>query len=373
MNILDILNNEILNLPKSRKAGEENIPFPNYYLIKLKEFRELILQLDNFIIADNDNYMGINNNDLVKRLSLRLICGIHRTIIKYYNGNPIQAYSELEKFLSNNPNPIENIKAYLSLSTLTETRNLFRLRTNEPDSVFGKKDLFHVPYEEREIITTKRYSISGFPSLYLSNSIYTAAIELNVNSLKNISASRFILNSEFCTWPYFLLDLSNRTNYYRQKYIQAHAPLDGPIMRFLITWPLIMASSLKVNKPANPFIPEYIIPQLLLMWIRASGDDIGGIKYSSSHIPLSNLNYNGKFFNVVIPCKDVGPTGYCSYLRRLLKMTYPICNISEEVEMKKNDFDINTIEENGQMIEYVGTNYSVLEKKLIISKVDTLK
>lgn len=384
------MQSEVLNLPKSRTAEDEGTPFPNYVQLKLREYRDLILKLDNFIIDDSDNFLRVNHNDLVKHLVTRINIGINKTIINYYNGKPAQAYNELDRCLSNNPSPIENISAYLSFVVLALDQKLFRIRSNKFIKHYRKKDLFHVPFEKGEIITTKRFSIAGGPSLYLSNSIYTALKDMRIKNINHISASRFQLNSDFCNWRFRLLDLSNRVEYFRKKYVQDQKTIDGPIIKFLVSWPLILVSSLKVQKSNYPFVPEYIIPQLLLQWIRSNGNELEGIKYSSSHIALSNKNNHGNFFNIVIPCKDVMPKGYCSYLKKLFKMTEPKhigyyyyikklfnwivpIRLQSDEKSNLNDFEINTFEKNGNKIKYCESEYGNFEMRLINSKADLLE
>jgi len=48
-------------------------------------------------------------------------------------------------------------------------------------------------------------------------------------------------------------------------------------------WPLVLACSVKVKNIEDDFKPEYIIPQLLLQWVRER-DDIDGISYQTTHI-----------------------------------------------------------------------------------------
>jgi hypothetical protein len=90
-----------------------------------------------------------------------------------------------------------------------------------------------------------------------------------------------------------------------------------------MTWPLIAACSIKVSNYNDTFKPEYIIPQLLLQWVRNTGD-IDGIKYSSTHINKTGLADEGDLYNLVLPVKENKDEGYCNHLVNLFEITETI-------------------------------------------------
>ena len=49
--------------------------------------------------------------------------------------------------------------------------DLYRLRTDHLDT-YNDGELFHVPFEKREFVSTQRFSIPGYPALYLSELLY---------------------------------------------------------------------------------------------------------------------------------------------------------------------------------------------------------
>jgi hypothetical protein len=60
------------------------------------------------------------------------------------------------------------------------------------------------------------------------------------------------------------------------------------LFTILITYPLILASYFIVQNPEDPFKPEYVIPQLLLQWVR-SNSDIGGVCFVSTKVDFDSL------------------------------------------------------------------------------------
>jgi len=94
---------------------------------------------------------------------------------------------------------------------------------------------------------------------------------------------------------------------------------------FLYWYPMIAACSfIRVNKQ-DPFASEYIIPQLLMQWIRneSNNDKLIGIRYfSCASERASELG-----FNYVFPVSgEKGPRNeqYCKILARSFTLTKPI-------------------------------------------------
>lgn len=87
-----------------------------------------------------------------------------------------------------------------------------------------------------------------------------------------------------------------------------------------MTWPLIACCSVKVKDNSDTFKPEYIIPQLLLQWVR-SNDTLDGIRYKSNHIDPSLYKQKGELYNVVLPVKETLPNGHCNKLIDTFDMT----------------------------------------------------
>ena len=96
---------------------------------------------------------------------------------------------------------------------------------------------------------------------------------------------------------------------------------DREIMSRIICWPLIAASSVQVKIPDMPFIPDYIVPQLLLQWLR-NNKNFDGLRYFSTrinridHSPWAAMNY-------VFPVKEVTSEGYCQKLQNKFYLTAP--------------------------------------------------
>jgi hypothetical protein len=116
------------------------------------------------------------------------------------------------------------------------------------------------------------------------------------------------------TKPVTILDLTTPA---------AAATITQEQYRYFMTWPLIACCSVKVKNGEDTFKPEYIMPQLLLQWIRKK-QEIDGVRYNSTHIDLNLTKSKGDFSNYVFPVKDNVESGHCTVLKKLFRMTEPL-------------------------------------------------
>jgi len=98
------------------------------------------------------------------------------------------------------------------------------------------------------------------------------------------------------------------------------ANLPERLYNYLMIWPLVMSCSVKVRNYEDTFKPEYIIPQLLLQWVREK-EHIDGISYQTTHIDFRKSLSKGDFFNIVLPVKDNKVRGLCDHLKSKFTMT----------------------------------------------------
>ena len=205
----------------------------------------------------------------------------------------------------------------------------YRTRMKE-DKPFKELDLFHVPFDKRGSVTTKRYSIPGYPCLYLGKSIYVCWEEMKRPALSDFATSAFKAQEEI-----ELLDLRLRK--------RMHSEED--CLAFLKMLPIILACSLSVTNEKDNFKPEYILPQLLLHIIVVRNQNkqeseakenkatrIGGIEYTST-VANDDFEFVNKTSSstynltdcIVLPVRitDKTKTRYCTVLARQFHITKP--------------------------------------------------
>jgi hypothetical protein len=193
-----------------------------------------------------------------------------------------------------------------------------------------KLELFHPPFDKRHVISTQRYSIPGFPCLYLGGSLSICWKEFNCPDFSNLYISRFRIkpSNSGKKVTIKLLDLGWRPSTWAAC-IDYYANKEMPrlLLDFIVAnalcWPLIAACSIRVKKAEAPFKPEYIVPQILLQWIMREKPDIDGIRCFS----IKEIKYAGNIKddeNYVFPTRVIKESGYCSRLKGLFVMTDPV-------------------------------------------------
>lgn len=289
----EIFSEKHLILPKSiteRKSFRETLnEMFDKYLGLLEEITPTKIKLKG--------NASINNLQTSITKQRVLINGITTAIEHYYNGKPFLAYKTFSETMENR---IIKYPKMLNIRRYPVNHSFYRIRTKNDNQIFASKEMFHIPFELRGKVSTQRYSIPGFPSLYLGTSLYVCWEELDRPKIDEFQAVRLqskkLINFLDLTNPRFNIN-----------------EIDSEAYRYLMTWPLIAACSIKVKNPTDNFKPEYIIPQLLLQWAR-DYKDIDGIKYTSTHIEGKTLTAHSGLSNLVLPVKANDDKGFCNEL-----------------------------------------------------------
>jgi len=362
----EILNNPIFNLPIEREKGD----FIEFLKLKFDEYFDTLKHFNG--------ELGEAIRSHNEMISCEMAC-IFSSLHSYYEGKPSYAYLQLTKCL-------ENIRGHLWIQTqeISENRNyLFRIR-NGNNNQFKRCDLFHIPFELRNIVRRQRYSIPGLPCIYLSTDIYTCWEEMDRPDIKNVHVSRFDLNESGLKF----LFLDQRSEVIRRMFNKPYEECDESskmhILNFILTYPLLLACSIKVEDYDSEFIPEYLVPQILLQWVIES-EDIDGIQYISNktQFKLKPVVMESET-NIVIPTKEFKSKGYCPELLKRIKLTDPISysllELSDDSILKHRASFINILMNRkkhkiieliaGQKTVYENTIFGKLEKKLSTMNVD---
>lgn len=301
----EIFSNAIFSLPKQRdekSIGEflENVY--NDYLNEIKKF---------------DGNLATQLKSKIPFIEKQIV-NIKESLAAYLQGFPSLAYTTLSETLnlldSKNYLPIQNA----DLNTFNSP--FYRVRISN-SKILKREELFHIPFEIREKVSTQRYSIPGLPCLYIADSIFVCWEELGRPDINTFHVSRVDLSQSKLKFLFF----DTTPNEIKKKCFPTKNP-EGKLLNLLIPylcyWPILAACSLIVKKPDEVFKPEYIIPQLLLQWV-VSDKKVDGVVYKSNRIKVSKHNI-GTFRNVVIPVKKIEAKGLCPQLRKRIKITNPL-------------------------------------------------
>ena len=176
----------------------------------------------------------------------------------------------------------------------------------------------HIPFSKRGEVKTQRYSVPGFPCLYLGKSLYGCWEEMRRPDFGKVMVSRVV-----STQNIELLDLR----------VPTFGKWNESICDSILFFPLIIASMFQVRDNSATYKPEYLVPQLITEWVitqkqlyRKTKSNIIGIIYTSVH---KNPDFNfpaDVFDNVAIPVlKPLNnePVDYCPILSELFEITPP--------------------------------------------------
>ena len=284
---------------------------------------------------------------------LRNDCNLIIKAVKYYlNGFPSKAYNSIDTLMTRliqSPLKIYHKTASELFSgelCSDDPLKLFRVAAVNDNIPYDRTRVFHTPYNLRSKVSTNRYSIAGYPSLYLGTSLELCCEEIHLNPHEGFAlASRFQLDRYFeqNDRPIDVIELSIKPQDFLSSTTNRETPLtrrrigniftyNNSVRSAYLSWyPLIAACSyIRVNKK-DPFAAEYIVPQLLMQWVRSemapsqksrdSEERLIGIRYfSCASIRASNMGVNYVF---PVSSQQLPDQPYCSVLAHAFKLTAP--------------------------------------------------
>lgn len=268
---------------------------------------EYVLVLKEFVESSNNKEVEIELESVEK-----IIQSVNKAVFAIYEGKPALAFSSIKESAWRFDKLVYNIP---------ENFSFYRMRSIEvaERASLTYKDMFHIPFDKRGIVSTQRYSIPGYSCLYLGKSVFGCWKELGQPNLDSCMVSRLTNKKILKVWDLRIPDKTkwNDNNTFRSN---------------ILLFPLVIACSFKVKNQNAVFKHEYIIPQLLLQFI-LENDSIDGIMYTSVH---RNKDFKFPDFvdtNYVFPIKEQGPDyTHCPQLCDIFRITKPT---SEEYEKIK--------------------------------------
>lgn len=339
--LIEIFQSEKLKLPLISTKETKNV-----IEILEKVYKEYISKIreDKF-----DAFFEFDEREkIIKLCALILKC-----IEQHYVGNPSESVNlfTIEGNWS---------LSYLRKKTFSTPSCFYRLREKEENFTLTRKELFHIPFQLRNKVNTQRFSISGFPCLYMGTSSYICWEELNRPKLDSLQISK-IENIN----PFSVFNLS----FTQFNEIDPQEPKEK-IKQYFFSYPLIAACSIKVNisKRNDPFKEEYIFPHIIFQSLFKKRDtNTLGIVYSTTKIYKENSTNLGLFENLVLPTsQNLKAEGYCDELTSLFRMSkvvagWPIAFLSNTSLAKNANYAIEKLELDGLTLDYKDTKFGLLE------------
>ena len=230
----------------------------------------------------------------------------------------------------------------------------YRMRSNEKKEPFKRRDLFHIPLSKRGLVKTQRFSMPGYPCLYLGYSLAACWEEMHRPSLDNIMFSAFMLTRDV---EFLSLVIPDREmwNQHLEDYINVI--------------PVIIACMIQVDDYEIPYKVEYTIPQLITEWFISHRTENNhymlGIEFTSVHVNKDFEFPRSIYNNLALPAKDLSGTDFCSELKDIFVITKPT---SEEIERIKNGtgISVRNMDASDQLMEnYRCSLFGELQKSIV--------
>lgn len=201
---------------------------------------------------------------------------------------------------------------------------MYKCRENSKLFHFSKDEMFHIPYNKRNLVGNQRFSLSGLPCLYLGGSSYICWEELGRTELNSTNYCGYSLGEDVKMFD-FLLPIEITNPHQIRKIV------------------LILACSLAASRDSI-FKPEYILSQSILHTLiyrsYYSHSQIC-LRFYSSHLlngdaDYFNADYDNKIFlaryvNYVFPAASSKSEGYSDDLRKVFNQTETISLLHETI------------------------------------------
>lgn len=336
-NIHQIINKH--DLPSMHGNQPVNEFLSQYYSEILKELADSTTTISNDF--PTSFYENLKKNILPQiKEQCQLILEILELDHKHQHLVKRERFNVLMKLLEQN--------GALRILAIKEEAIMVRIR--QGNGPFDRKDLFHIPFSQRQYASSQRFSIPGDPCLYLS--VYTG-IRLFADDMLELSWIESGMPKVFYACLYetqeelFFLHLAKKGSTYLQEYDNAKTDAEKTdrqkaISQYLLTLPLRIACFIsiedKFSKKNVSYYEEYALPQLLMEWIQQSSR-FDGLAYQSASSMQEARKHNS--FNVAIPIKNIDPIdGYDIRLKKIFKLSRPEkIDILDNIQKGENEIN----------------------------------
>jgi hypothetical protein len=307
-----------------------------------------------------DLVFALNPEDLSK-----VNCNRESTLKKLWN---LSAYIELciDAFLVGDVEKCYDsinrlVFEYLAPRTMfiQPKQSFYRMRVESECSrkILTGGEMFHIPFDKIERVKNQRYSISGYPVLYLGSNLRLCWIELGA--------------------PYSQCFVSHFSNTKPLKLLDMTFPEQVKDENDILWLALILATSIPKKTDNASFTPEYIIPQGILHSLirrrREADGDIDGVVYTSSKYYTHKETFS-KYrdsFNYAFPTinKNYHYTGHCENLLAVFETTNGIPFVVDHIlfeEMEEKLTNIHPSSRLSGIYKPVPKDWNLLDKNPFI-------
>ena len=252
-------------------SGKKVLELPLYFSLgfsfedNFKNFTSQYLQL----LKDNNVDSKIIKT--VENLTKNLL----KTVNEYLNGKVESAYMSFK-------DAIKPIKDLLPIKKTIDNGVFYRMRTES--RLTEETEFYHIPFNQVHLSKNERFSIDGYPCLYLGYSKRVCELEVTSDG----SLAQLTLKKPLSK----ILDLTLGQGEKRKDISEIDLVKVFPLIACCYIVPFYSSLKKKECPPQNSsFREEYIIPQLLTLYLKENGLANGIIYYS---VKDPNLDINGR-------------------------------------------------------------------------------
>ena len=223
-----------------------------------------------------------------------------------------------------------------------KSERYYRIRKLSDESIthLERKEMFHVPYDKKENVSASRYSLAEVPCLYLATQPELAWCECDQPFRFAIAQFDLPSPEEGCLHlidfsPKMVMRSTGFASCFRSS-PEKEDPERKKSIQALCIYPLRAACSVtkarqedcvktaKGGQDEKSTQEEYILPQLLMEWIR-DGQEFDGICYESSSSSCKEILRCLGGYNIALPTREcnMDEEGYDRQLRAKIKVGEP--------------------------------------------------
>ena len=322
---------------KISTARPQDKDFHTYLSNLFNDFKNKLESIDRSIFINNlpNKYTKGDVINIVKNKSKRLL-----SIFTYYSqGRFATAIKAMENLIFDVNHPYRMLE-------LEENEEWFRARTLEKDNrQYSSDEMFHMPFEKRHLIKNYRYSISGYPCLYIGKTIMACWEEMKKPSLYDFCVAKLVTRDKIKVLD---LTLPEKNNVIQPLFGgKSDEEKRNDLYLLLATWPIIIACSIPTAFPNSPFKPEYVIPQLLMQVIQSKNKSIYGVAYTSTRRDITLDPELSTHLNIALPARNVKKMGHCPDLKSKFEITRGVPYMEAEIKNcfhKEKSYTLNEYE-----------------------------
>lgn len=215
--------------------------------------------------------------------------------------------------------------------------SFFKARTGETN--FLRKDMLHIPFDKRGVISTQRFSIPGVPCIYLGTTSYVCWLEMGMPEDYKFNVSSYNVPTKLKILNLVISEglINGHLTHINMKKTENRENNIELLSTMLEIFPLICATSYSIKEGNRKFRSEYIISQLIMQCLNELGID--GVSYISKKAQNDYIAYP-HCINLAIPIKYEGDFVFDREVKKYgdlcgeIKLTKPI-NFSEYIKIQK--------------------------------------